>query len=439
VKGLLFVYTLTYGGSVVALFRPFVGLLVYICFAVVRPELLWFYSVPQGNYSRIIALALLVGWLFSGFGSWQFGKATPVLLALLGWWGWMVLSAACAEVPEVAWGLVETQAKIVLPFLVGMTLIRSPGQVRQIAWVVVLSLGYVALEANLNYLTQGAWFILRLRREGFIGFDNNLLSACMAAGTGVALMLAFAENRLWARAVLGLAALLMAHVVMLAFSRGGLLGLLVAGVAAFLVIPRRPYHYLALASALVIALALVGPEVRERFNTTFMEGEERDASAQSRISLARDCFDLMLRYPVLGAGPDHWAVHAHEYGWSPGKAAHNMWAKTGAELGVVGLLLLVAFHGTCLARLFPLTRERSEAREPQLRPLARIAVVGLLGFLTSVTFINGDRLEVGVYVNLIGAATLKLGSMPTDEATEPTDTGDDQALEQPEEEPVATP
>ena len=73
--GPLFTYLLTYGGSLAALFNPFVGLLVYVCFAIIKPEVMWFWSVPPGNYSRIIAISLLIGWALKGFGGWQFGRA----------------------------------------------------------------------------------------------------------------------------------------------------------------------------------------------------------------------------------------------------------------------------------------------------------------------------------------------------------------------------
>ncbi len=80
-KGLLFTYGLTYGGALVSLFNPFSGLLIYICFAIVRPESMWFWSVPAGNYSRIIAIALLAGWAMHGFGSWRFGRARAIVTA----------------------------------------------------------------------------------------------------------------------------------------------------------------------------------------------------------------------------------------------------------------------------------------------------------------------------------------------------------------------
>src|SRR5262245_51866966 len=87
-KGLIFTYLLTYGGATASLFNPFVGLLVYVCFAIVKPESMWPWGVSEGNYSRIVAIALLVGWAFKGFGKWEFGKARPIVLALLGYLVW---------------------------------------------------------------------------------------------------------------------------------------------------------------------------------------------------------------------------------------------------------------------------------------------------------------------------------------------------------------
>ena len=41
-KGLIFTYAMTYGGALASLFDPFVGLLIYVCFAIVKPESMWF-------------------------------------------------------------------------------------------------------------------------------------------------------------------------------------------------------------------------------------------------------------------------------------------------------------------------------------------------------------------------------------------------------------
>ena len=36
--------------------------MIYICFAIIKPPALLPWCVPVGNYSRVIGIALLVGW-----------------------------------------------------------------------------------------------------------------------------------------------------------------------------------------------------------------------------------------------------------------------------------------------------------------------------------------------------------------------------------------
>src|SRR5437870_13532537 len=107
-KGLVFTYLLTYGGALAALFNPFHGLLVYVCFAIVKPDKMWFWSVPEGNYSRIVGIGLLLGWLAHGCGTWQLGRARLLVTALVGYWAWRILSAIQAAYQAVAWAFVES-------------------------------------------------------------------------------------------------------------------------------------------------------------------------------------------------------------------------------------------------------------------------------------------------------------------------------------------
>src|SRR5581483_9339555 len=147
-KGLLITYALTYGGSVVSLFNPYVGLLIYISFSIIRPESLWFWAVPPGNYSRTVAIALLIGWALKGFGRWDFGRAKAVVGFLIAFWAWVILSGLTSKYSDAALGWAEQFTKTVLPFVVGMTVIDSIAKLKQLAWVIVLSQGYVAYDLN---------------------------------------------------------------------------------------------------------------------------------------------------------------------------------------------------------------------------------------------------------------------------------------------------
>src|SRR5262245_10549367 len=93
-KGLIFTYILTYGGAALSLYNPFIGLLVYVAFSILKPESLWFWIARDmpSNSSRIVAVALLVGWLAKGTGSWRLGAAWKVVVALGAYTIWCILS-----------------------------------------------------------------------------------------------------------------------------------------------------------------------------------------------------------------------------------------------------------------------------------------------------------------------------------------------------------
>src|SRR4051812_30748198 len=223
-KGLVFTYLLTYGGAAVSLFNPYVGLLIYVCFAIIRPESLWHWSVPAGNYSRIVAAGLLAGWVLNGLGRWSFGRAKPIVGSLLLYWVWACLSAIQAQDQTEAWAWVESQVKIVLPFLVGMTLIDSARQLKQLAWVIALSHGYVAYELNLSYFVNGYNVFQDI---GFGGMDNNSFAIALCSAAGLSFFLGLNASRWWLTLLAFASAALSVHAVMLSFSRGGMVGLII--------------------------------------------------------------------------------------------------------------------------------------------------------------------------------------------------------------------
>lgn len=402
-KGLLFTYGLTGGGAIAALMDPFVGLLVYVCFAIVRPESMWPWAVAPGSYSRIVAVCLLAGWMLQGCGNWRFGRATGIVVALVCLWLWTLALVRAGSDPSRAWDAFEAFSKIVLPFLVGITTIDSLRKVKQLAWVIVLCEGYVAFELNLSYFAG----YNRIWEEGFGGMDNNCNAIAMVSCVGLATFLGMHAEGWWRKGLALSAWLWMVHAILLSMSRGGMLALCVTMLVSFLLIPKRLPHYLALVVGVALVLRLAGPMVTDRFGTTFASAETRDESAESRLQLWSACWKSMLAHP-FGIGPAHWPVVSDQYGFASGKEAHSLWMQTGAELGFPGLGLLALFYGICLVRLWPLTSERAPLPDPWYRNFARMVVAALVGFAVSATFVSVQGVEHPYYIVLIGASVLKL-------------------------------
>jgi probable O-glycosylation ligase (exosortase A-associated) len=407
-KGLLFTWVLTLIGGMGGVFIPFVGLCVYICFAIIRPEFMWMWNedIHDAKYSKIVGISMLLGWLLNCCGRWEFRRGAPVVACLLGYWAWMIFSAVQAADQTRAWLQVEFYAKVFLPFLVGVTTIRTLRQVKILAWVILLSQGYVAFELNRLYYSGYSLF----QEDGFGGMDNNCVAIAMVTGVGLAFFLGLSADRLWKKGVALGAAALMAHVILFSFSRGGMLALGLTGVMSFILIPKKPQHYIVFLLAILLGIRLAGPEVRERFMTTFEQSDsgQREASAESRLSLWSGALNKAAENPLFGVGPDNWGQYAPEYGWKLGKEVHSLWVQNAAEVGIPGVLLLFAFFLLCMVKLWPVARGRLRVLDPWQQDAARMVIASLFGFVIAAQFVTIKYLEIPYYVALLGVATLLL-------------------------------
>ena len=100
-------------------------------------------------------------------------------------------------------------------------------------------------------------------------------------------------------------------------------------------------------------------------------------------------------HPVRGVGAGNFSTSSIHYLLAPGaltrsdfivdtqKAAHNVYLETLAELGVVGLTLLVALIVSMLACAYKAIREFQRDGKVQMEILARANLVALIGLLAA--------------------------------------------------------
>lgn len=410
-KGLILAYLLSYGGAVIALFSPVVGVCIYAAFSIARPQVLYGWAGDMSGLSRVIGLALLAGWGVKAFGSWRFKKTRIPVIALCCYFVCLCFSAASASHQNIAWDSVIEQSKYFLTFLAGVTLMRSRPEVSAMAWTIVLAQGLVGWEMNLSYVRG----FNQAREVGLLG-DNNTFAVSLVAVIGPALFLSLFAQSLWKKALAFACSALILHTVLLTFSRGGILSLMVAGAAIFLVMPKRPGYLVAMVLVAALAVRLTGPQVLARFQTTFATADERDYSAQSRIDLWRDCYHVMLANPLTGIGPRHWPIVAESYGWPKGKAAHTFWLEVGAEVGIPGMLSLIVFFVSSLWCAWRLSRRRDD---PWLACMGGYAFTGLVGFMFGAQFVTSEGNEVPYFVALVGLCAMQLANTVTAEAPAP--------------------
>ena len=217
-------------------------------------------------------------------------------------------------------------------------------------------------------------------------------------------------KKLWQKGIIAICAAFMTHAVLFSFSRGGMVAMIMCGGVGFVLLKKTLRHYLAFGVACCMVIYAAGPEVRARFLRTFehqVDGQ-REASAQSRLDLWKDCWIVFQRDPIMGCGPNHWPLLAHTFGWERGKEAHSLWVQTATETGLPGSVMFAGFYMVCMWRLFLLIRRADEDDDPWFSDTAKMVIASLTGFGVSAQFVSLELLEVPYYVCLLGAATLSV-------------------------------
>lgn len=416
--GLLFTFFLTYAGSAVALFLPFVGLSIYYCFTVLRPEDLWFYAVEVGGgYSRTLALATLAGWAFRGFPKGDEQKHTIPIIGLL--------IAFVISVQASAWLGVDSQRseliassmlKIAVMAMVGFCLVDSVKRVKILLWVFILSQGYVTFDLNLETLMSGQNIVLN--RDGFGTLNNNTFALSLLPGIGLSLMTGVFEQRLFPRAVAIFCALTAIHVILLSASRGAYLGLIAIGGLVFYFMPKNRTTIPPFLLVLLIAGVLIGEPVREEFMSMF--AEKLDTSATKRFDMWKAAFHIMMNYPILGVGPTNFGVFSGEYeGLDKDSAVHNLYLQTGSDCGFLGLGLLLAFYFVTLRVFANAISWKGEAIfkiDPVIAAVTTGAFAGVVGYLVHSCFSSGVIIETPYLAVMLGAAAVRLSKKEVEQA-----------------------
>lgn len=414
-KGLLITFVLTYAGSAIALFLPFVGLSIYYCFTVLRPEDLWFYAVEVGGgYSRTLALATLAGWAFRGFPRGEEQKRTlPIIGLLIAFVISVQASAWLGVEPERSELIASSMLKIALMSFVGFCLVDSVKRVKILLWVFILSQGYVTFDINLETLLSGHNIILE--RDGFGTLNNNTFALSLLPGIGLALMTGIFEHRLLPRAVAIACALAAVHVILLSESRGAYLGLIAIGGLAFYFMPKNRTTVVPFFIVLLIASVLIGEPVRNEFMTMF--ADKLDTSATRRFDMWNAAFQIMMDHPILGVGPNNFGVFSGNYeGLSADSAVHNLYLQTGADCGLAGLALLLCFYYVTLCKLGNAIAWKGEAIfaiDPVIAAVTTGAFAGVVGYLVHSCFSSGVIIETPYLTILLGAAAVRLSHRET--------------------------
>lgn len=387
----LLLMSIIVGGSLVALRRPWIGVILWTWVSLMNPHQQFGWRAADWPVASIVAICTLVGLLltqerqnpFLGSAAW----------ALLGFTLWVCVTLPFSIFFEQSLPLWERSIKIYLMVFVTMALLDSRQKLDWFIWIIVFSLGFYGLKGGVFTLLKGGEF--RVWGPGGLIGGNNEIALALVMTIPLMRYLQLQATRRWVRHGLGVSMLLTALTVLGSYSRGALLAI---GVMALLLWWKTD-RKLGWGLILLVVAAVLVPFMPEHWWSRMdtISGYEQDASAMGRINawwmawhLAQDRFfggGFMIStssvFRIYAPVPDD--VHA----------AHSIYFQVLGEHGFVGLFLFLAigvltwFAAQRLIRQCAATPSTKWAAD-----LGAMVQVGMLGYAVGGAFLSLAYLDL---------------------------------------------
>ena len=411
-KQLVFVGMLTLIGTVGTFtIAPFCSVVIYYVFAVLRPQAIWEWSLPPGvAWSRYVALSAIAAAFLVKVGIFPGGlnaadvknpaaKGHSQAIAAA-YFVWILVTYATAHDPRTSEPFVIDYVKIFAMLAASTILIRTARHLWILLVAAALSLGYIAFEVNSTYFSSGTIAIVR---NGYGGLDNNGAGLMIAMGLPLCLAIWDGLRSHWRWLYLALVPVI-AHAVMMTYSRGAMLSLVV--VAPLMVLRARKRAQLIGFGLVFVVLALpilAGPEIRKRFFT--INEVEKDDSAKARFGSWSSAWAMGCENPVFGVGVRNANLFSFQYGaLNEGQTIHSQYLQILADNGFPGLGLYLALLASVFAdlrRVRLATRGRGDPESRRAHAIASGTETSLATFCFGGIFLSLETFELPFLLYLL--------------------------------------
>jgi O-antigen ligase len=355
--------------AVGALVLPCLGVYGYIADYCIGSASQWWEAPFSGlgiRYSLTLALTTAIGMLLQRdklrFGESFLQRQEVLMLLFLGtvWLSDFLTGQSIGRYITADHPTIKMTKVIVFAFMLSHV-ITDRKKAQALFWTLVISsliLGMQAYDVPRSAFRQG-----RLESVGGADFrDANRFAGFMASMLFI-VGTQFLRSGWRGRLISFLAGGFTANAVILARSRGALLGLACGIFAAAIMAPKKYRGKILI--GLVLATAgvfyLTDPQTVDRTSTITATGEERDSSAQSRLEIWEGGVKMLIANPVFGVGPGNFYQNIGKYvPQHSGRDAHNTFVRCAGELGIIGLSLFVLLAWNAIRILRRCSRELSQ-------------------------------------------------------------------------------
>ena len=380
-------------GSVpICFLNPYFGVLMWNWVAIFNPHRFTWGIAYHFPVAIVIALPTLAGMIFHRNMNRRIVTRESLLLFLL--WAWFAITMFHATTVPMFSDHIEAGnaqlvrvSKILLMTFVTILLVTSKSRLRWLLLVVALSLGFLAVKGAVFGARTGGESRVWGPPDSFIA-DNNDLALATNMALPILFFLAAEERRRWLRISLRLIFCAGVFSVILSYSRGGLLGLVIV----LSVIAVKSRHKLLTAAFVVVCGLLVfsyAPGKWMERMSNFYHGNI-DTSAEGRLNAWRFALVLTQHYPITGGGFETFTTDLFDRFTPELRFAgpHSIYFQMLGEQGYVGLTMFLLLLGSCWLSLRRLSKYGKHIPELQwMVPYTYMLQASILAYMVSGAFL----------------------------------------------------
>ena len=328
-----------------AVFQPLWGILGYLAHYIIGPERQWWERPIQHlgiRYSYILAIATAIG-VALNYGKLRFGKKLlhrheVLLLLFVG----LLWALRLLNEPTDYYTIVDhptlKMTKVLIFGLMLTHVVTDMRKLRALVWTLVVCAFVLGLQAYTSPRYAG-----RLETVGGSDFaEANYLAAFLGAMVPLVGVLFLQTG--WAGKLLCLGAgAFVVNTIILTRSRGVTVGIALGLISAAFLAPKK--LRLRIGAGMLVAslgtIYLTDAAFIQRMKSISRSGEERDASAQTRLHLWETSLTMVKDHP-MGIGPGNFFQVVGRYRPElEGRDAHSTYFRCLTELGIAGFVFFL--------------------------------------------------------------------------------------------------
>ena len=376
-----------FGSVPFILWRPAVGVFLWIWVSVMNPHRLAWGFAYDFSFAQLIAIATLVGMLFSREPKRM--PVTPVTVVLFLMVLWMNVTTLFAIDTAQSLPMWERVMKIMLMVFVALYILRSKQHVQALIWIVAGSVAFFGIKGGFFTLREGGEFRVWGPEGSFIE-ENNSLALATIMTIPLLYYLFRQANIRWVRWGLLAAMVLCGFSALGSHSRGGFLA--ITAMIGFLWWKSRSKLVTGFVLAMLVPVAIGFMPDKWEDRMRSIQNYEQDASAMGRINAWMMAINLANDRPLIGGGFEiynEWVFG--RYAPDPGDvhSAHSIYFQMLGEHGYLGLMLFILVWVLVWRDASWIIRKTRSQGELKWAPdFARMTQVSLAGYAVGGMFLN---------------------------------------------------